>query len=227
MPGTWLALERSRPPRPSSPLPMKTLFVELLTSSIVLATCGCATLIGLEGPIESDSGAHPEDGLPAESTRRVFVTTGVSGGDMGGLTGADRICLDAANRAGVGGQWLAWLADDTDSPSTRFTRGEGGYSLIDGTVIATGWHDLVDGEVDAPINLDLTGSLISDVLVWSNVSVSGEAIGRMPNESCSNWAGDSDGSSGMTGDSGKIDSGWTHGANRPCTSQLHLYCFEQ
>ena len=89
------------------------------------------------GPDEID-GSPPCDG--AECT--VFVTSTRHDGDLGGLEGADDICQELSRVAGLSGSFKAWLSDDSDSPSSRFTHAETPYVLTDGARIASNWGEL-------------------------------------------------------------------------------------
>ncbi len=89
------------------------------------------------GPDEID-GSLPCD--EAECT--VFVTSTRHDGDLGGLEGADDICQELSRVAGLSGSFKAWLSDDSDSPSSRFTHAETPYVLTDGARIASNWGEL-------------------------------------------------------------------------------------
>src|SRR4051794_29230703 len=65
-------------------------------------------------------------------TCTVFLYTTLLSGDFGGLANADGICQVAADDAGLGGTYKAWLSDNTASPSTRFTRAAQPYVLPNG-----------------------------------------------------------------------------------------------
>lgn len=156
--------------------------------------------------------------------RTVFVTSGPYGGNLGGLTGADQRCADHASDAGLGGKYLAWLADATKGPSDRFTRDSAGYLLPDGGgLVAAGWTDLVDGTLQRRINVDEKGALGQDP-VWTNVAADGRPDGKT---SCSNWTS-SEAGTGSIGSTGALEKEWTtQGLMNPCFNVFRLYCFEQ
>lgn len=91
---------------------------------------------------------------------RVFVTsTQTAPGALGGVAGADRICQNLADAAGLGGRFMAWVSTRTSSPSTRFiTRPTVPYQTLDGTVIASSWDGLrMNGGLLAPIRITERG----------------------------------------------------------------------
>ncbi len=85
---------------------------------------------------------------------RGFLTSTTQDGDLGGLSGADATCQSLATSAGLPGTYRAWLSDDAQSPSTRFSRSSGPYQLLNGVTIANSWTDLTDGTLAASIALD-------------------------------------------------------------------------
>jgi len=50
---------------------------------------------------------------------RVFVTSSSWNGNLGGLSGAGAKCQQAADAAGLGGTWVAWLSDSTYDAKDR------------------------------------------------------------------------------------------------------------
>ncbi len=155
----------------------------------------------------------------------VFVTDSSYNGDLGGLAGADAICQAEAEAAGLGGTYKAWLSDIDDSPSTRFNQPELPYRLVDGTLVASGWSDLIVA-ITNPIYLSATGQLIND-RVWTNTwfdGTSGE--NENPTFTCNNWTTDSPDSGAVIGDSTRTDR-WTWDWVASCDYDFRLYCFQQ
>jgi hypothetical protein len=155
---------------------------------------------------------------------RVFVSSTVFGGNLSGLTGADSICQDLAEAAGLPGVYKAWLSDSTASPSTRFVRSTGPYRLVNGTKIADNWTDLTNGSLDAPINRTQAGNAVGDSnLVWTHTQTDGSALDGANH--CGNWAtatGDGD-----VGTDAASDATWTVNGFAACNTGHHLYCFQQ
>jgi hypothetical protein len=169
----------------------------------------------------STTGGGGAGGAPTEM--RVFLTSAVHDGDLGGIPGADTVCQDAA--AGLGGTWLPWLSAVDVSPATRFTRATVPYVLLDGTEIAASFDDLVDGTLAAPIDVDEAGNTLpaADMaMVWTGTGADGAAFGG----NCSDWMDDMSG--GVFGSPTATDATWSFLSGGVCTDQSrHLYCFEQ
>jgi hypothetical protein len=157
----------------------------------------------------------------------VFVTSSRHEGNLGGLAGADAICQDRAEAGGsraAPGVYLAWLSDATASPSTRFTQASVPYRLVDGTAIADDWADLVDGSLDAPIQVLESGSLAPPVhAVWTGT----ETDGTRDADDCAGWTTGSTGTFGLVGDHLGTTRRWTSGGLGGCGFTLALYCFQQ
>lgn len=194
--------------------------------------CGNVTETTRDAPVEAP--------IDATITKTVFVTSTRHSGALGGLLGADAIC-NARARAALAGNYMAWLADANLAPATRMSQHPGKYQLVDGTVIATSWSDLVDGSLAHPIDrteqdVQLGGvgcdaSLPTCPFIceggeaWSNVAANGTARAT---PSCSDWM--ATGALGTAGNVGKVTGAWTEGScdNIGCdVSLLPLLCFEQ
>jgi hypothetical protein len=159
------------------------------------------------------------------SPRLVFLSSTTVLASVGGVVGADAVCQSLADAAGLGGDWQAWLSDDSSSPATSFARSSQPYQLVDGTTIANDWADLTDGELAAPINLDETGQQwpVPPVDVWTATSVAGEQATASP---CGNWTV-ATGYAGI-GRANDAATGWTEGLIQACgNSSVRIYCFEQ
>ena len=140
-----------------------------------------------------------------------FVTSTASAGALGGLAGADETCVNLASAAGLPGEFLAWLADDTASPLTRFVQSAGPYLRTDGVRIADDWADLTDGTLLAPLNRDQTGAEVTGgVWTWTG---------------CDSW--NSTAGQGNFGRSYTEDSNWEFADTDACDYPRSLYCFKQ
>ncbi len=158
--------------------------------------------------------------------RIIFVTGSSSGGNLGGLAGADATCQANADNAGLVGTFQAWLSDGVDSPATRASQLGSVFVDPTGTVIANDWADLTDGTLDAGIDKTASGQAASG-LVWSNVTASGATSAGALH--CAGWTSGSSGVAGRVGEIGEIDSDWSNRASGlTCgTSTTRLYCIEQ
>ncbi len=167
----------------------------------------------------------------------MFITSGRYNGNLGGLEGADGKCQQCAEAAGLPGTYMAWLSDNTSSPSSRFTKYTLPYVLTNGTVVADGWDDLTDGSalaVELLIDMNQNAVPMSPLpWVWSNTRTDGSV---WTNDDCSNWT------SGVYNASIRGQSGapyyadhsmsehwvkWTQYYPYGCNSAFRIYCFEQ
>jgi hypothetical protein len=182
---------------------------------------------GTDAGPDSGTDAGPDSGTDAGldsgvSERRVFVTATLHNGDLGGLDGADQICASQASGAELEGEFKAWLSTGTSSAAERLTHSVVPYVLVDGTVVANDWDDLIDRSLAAPINLDARG-VPRGGDTWTGTLAIGDAYTQ------GDCAAFTSGSGGMAlcGSTGSIDAGWSQSATPACSTALRLYCFEQ
>ena len=171
---------------------------------------------------------------------RVFVTTQVFDGHIGGVDKADAFCNAAAFEENLGGRWKAWISQPGRYPANKdngFYRSEVPYKLLDnqnseGAVIASKWNDLTDGNLQNPINRFENGVQLPPPPVtrhvWSSTSVGGYLE---DDRHCDGWTigayDEWEGFTGMTGRAISSDSTWTRLSPYPCAIWRSLYCFEQ
>ncbi|MDO8429119.1 MAG: DUF1554 domain-containing protein [Candidatus Daviesbacteria bacterium] len=169
--------------------------------------------------------------------KRVFITSLLYNGDLGGLDGADLKCQARAQMTLLRGTWKAWLSDGTTHAVARFTR-TNQYRLIDGTPIASSWNDLTDGTIANYINMDQWGFSPVRHNAWTNTTSGGYIIERQANKNCDNWTSSANyytGVNGVThnetfsGISDSYASQWTQlpFGEASCDTEYRLYCFEQ
>jgi hypothetical protein len=158
---------------------------------------------------------------------RVFLSSTLHDGNLGGLSGADAKCQGLATSAGLPGTYKAWLSDSTSSPSSRFVPSTGPYRLVNGTTIAANWTDLTDGTLLAPISVTETGGGIGPTRVpWTHTKIDGSP-GGLHNVHCSNWSTNAAAVQGDVGRAVNSDSLWTDYSVFFCDTFRHLYCFQQ
>ncbi|HMA92526.1 MAG TPA: hypothetical protein VKP30_07560, partial [Polyangiaceae bacterium] len=156
--------------------------------------------------------------------RIVFVTSAVVTAKFGGITGADLLCADLARTAGLSGQYLVWMSDSSTSPATRFAQSGAPYVLVNGTVIANDWADLVDGQLAAPINVDEHGNPTFAAEVWTGSSADGTAA----TDTCADWTSTDPTVYGQQGVTDRADTGWSNVYLQFCDRALiRLMCFQQ
>ncbi|MEI8364413.1 MAG: chitobiase/beta-hexosaminidase C-terminal domain-containing protein [archaeon] len=156
----------------------------------------------------------------------VFHTDGWIRGDFGGFTFADDLCNAEASAAGLLGTYKAWLSDDTKSAASRLNHSLGPYKLVDSTVVAKNWVDLIDGDLFSPINLTADGELTKNDYSWTNTTINGSIAG----DSCGNWTNRfcAFGTFGLIGSITEMNNDWTEWqAVGCCQIKVGFYCFEQ
>ncbi|WP_434422235.1 DUF4215 domain-containing protein [Nannocystis pusilla] len=158
--------------------------------------------------------------------RVIFVTSTKFDGNLGGLSGADANCAEAAAPVDnlKGKSFKAWLSSGSNWPSKRLdTAYSGIYVLIDSTVVAAnGWADLTDGELLHPVDLTETKMKV-DAAPWTNTNADGTA----GTSHCEFWTSADSGPSGALGRTNATDAKWTDAmGTSPCDATRALYCIE-
>jgi hypothetical protein len=160
---------------------------------------------------------------------RVFLSSILHDGNLGGLSGADAKCQELAAAAGLPGTYKAWLSDSTGSPSTRFVRSTGPYRLVTGTTVAANFSDLTDGTLLAAIDVtEKGGGFGADAGAWTHTKIDGTpGGGGVSNLHCKSWSTNSDAFFGVVGLATSSDGSWTDATTNFCDTPQHLYCFQQ
>ena len=132
---------------------------------------------------------------------------------------------------------MAWLSDNTGSPSTRMTKAVVPYVLPNGVKIANNWNDLIDSAIIAAINVTELGGPPpqptfcgpAQTPVWTNTNTNGTQFDAMYN--CANWTGNNPNGPSIWGFADRIDQGWTlwcsGGACINPSFFAPIYCFQQ
>ena len=154
---------------------------------------------------------------------RIFRTATIQNADLGGIEGADGICAAQASAAGLQGEFKAWLSTVSLPVFDRVTRANGPYVLVDGTIVANGWDDLVDGSILAPINLD-AGGVVRAGEVWTGTLAIGGA--SFLGDDCAAFTSGTTGVA-LCGATDSTTSTWTENITPACSTLLGLYCIEQ
>ncbi|MBK8263302.1 MAG: DUF4215 domain-containing protein [Nannocystis sp.] len=200
------------------------------TSQCAWAKCGDGLV---QAGVEQcdDGNSQSDDGCSAMCEHeglRVFVSSSVHKGDLGGLAGADGLCQELADKAGLEGDWMAWLSDGLEGPADRFVT-KGGpqkYLRTDDVLIAGSWAALIDGNLDAPINRDENGNTPGNPAhVWTNTKVNGTVNSFTGN--CTGWIFGGGGVKGRRGKRDDAGTKWTDDGDDNCNADRRLYCFEQ
>jgi hypothetical protein len=117
---------------------------------------------------------------------------------------------------------MAWLSDASTSPVTRFAQATIPYALLDGTVIATSFADLLDGQLAAPLNRDEKNAVTSGAFAWTGT----KADGTVSSDTCNDWQV-AVAATGTRGSADATDATWTNAGVSGCYFPQRLFCFEQ
>ncbi len=195
--------------------------------------CGNGITDGFEACDDGDQDNNDECPNNCSGPDRVvFVTSVMFNGDFGGLVGADAQCQALATTAGLAGTFLAWLSTDTESPSTRMTQGLEPYVRTDGVQVAPNWAGLIDGTLDAPINVTELGGPVpvgntncaggGFPTVWTSTASNATSQGS----ACTNWT--SNVGSGRWGRADEVGGSWTSWCvGGLCDWVSPIYCVQQ
>jgi hypothetical protein len=181
-----------------------------LLSLLATVACGGADVD------DSFADAGADDG--GVTGQRMFVTRSTFEGQLGGLSGADQICQNAAAAASLGGDWTAWLSDGNQDAINRII-GEGPWQTVTGEEIFRNRAALSGSPLVGILEQEDGANASMFSSVWTGTKTGGTA--DTPN--CSEWTStEGEGRAGKTGSVG----GWTQSVNNACISMRHLYCFE-
>jgi hypothetical protein len=174
-------------------------------------------------PSPADSGSDAEASV-APRRRVVFVTQRSVAGNFGGLAGGDIICAAEAADAGLGGQFVAWLANGNPSfqAKSRFATDAGWYLTNDGGEVFSGPSAL--NNANGPkvgINRTARGEILDGGQVWTGLYGDGVPIGK----DCVGWTTTLD--DGVPGNVGSTATTWSVAAPDYCNTEKRLYCFEK
>jgi hypothetical protein len=188
--------------------------------------------------------------------RLVFVTSGAYNGDLmtagagaSGVEGADNLCNQHAQAAGLPGTYTAWVSVGSEYAKDRISGIGGPYYLPDevgefAEKVADDLNDILTCEgvfpdiecLDGPINRDENGAIL-DTRVWTGTRENGNAFGIDLSATCQAWTdgvGDGSGCTGSSGTGGRGRIGesphtrtfWTSTNFCGCQNLHHLYCFQ-
>lgn len=191
------------------------------------AGSSCSDSAECLGRCESFSGATGN-----VCTHRIFVTSGESTGDLGGISGGDQTCNRLAAAQNLGGTWRAILSSPNVHAKDRISLVGQLYSL-DGARIANNESDLWDGDLDAAIDRDESNNARA-ALVWTGTLPNGKWDGSdgedTPDDCGGDWTSTSGSEDGEVGYSADASDNWTHDGDGvsqlPCDKKAALYCVD-
>ena len=151
---------------------------------------------------------------------RIFVTSGTNDGDLGGQSGADAKCQQAASSANLGGTWKAILSHDTIDANAEIEMKSALYNLR-GDRVATSASQLWSGTLQNSVAVDETGS-DHHTPVWTGSSPDGTNTSK----DCRNWTSSAANATGTRGDSTQSDGDWLDVGKGTCERSAALYCVD-
>lgn len=154
-----------------------------------------------------------------------FATSTLHDGDLGGAAGADAICQDLADTAGLAGTYRAWISDSTRTPAGSM-RGNIPYLRVDGVQIAASTEDLLEGRIDDLISLDETGAPVAASGGSSDAWTGTNSDGTL-RRTCGDWTTADPSTKGHAGQTNQRIDDWTSSRDQACDQLHHLFCFEQ
>jgi len=174
---------------------------------------------------EGDPGTPVDAGAPETGPKgplKAFVSSTLTSGNIGGLTGADALCTNAAKAAGLPGTYRAWLSTTAVNAIDRVTA-DGPWQLVNGTEIAKTKADLAKGSLAQRFDKDEKGNTPppAEDRVWTATGPDGTFSAG----DCNAWGGT--GGQGLVGESEQTDGDWTALTNEACTEVNRVYCLQQ
>jgi hypothetical protein len=164
---------------------------------------------------------------------RVFVTSAMYDGRLGGMSGADATCSSRASAGALGGNWRAWLSDSSTAATNHIYASTGGYVLVDGTTtVATSFNALTSGSLSHAIDMSETGALIADgnTEVWTGIDVTSSLAngGFCTDPANHDWSSNTTSApTPLVGHLDATDSTWSAAYLQVCNrTNVRLYCFE-
>ena len=173
--------------------------------------------------------------INSQCAKRVFISSALYTGNLGGLGGADMKCQGLAVGKALGGTWKAWLSDRMTSAGARLSHFNGPYALLDGALVAADWAQFASANHLAPINLTeaktppsvgVGGCEPSKPAVWTATKDDGSL--RDMFTTCADWTSSSGNLAGAWGAAMATNFEWSHWCSGgSCSSTASLYCIEQ
>jgi hypothetical protein len=162
----------------------------------------------------------------ANGEHRIFVTSTIYSGNLGGYGGACAKCVQRAAAAGLQLTYKAVLSDNFGSAPERIQfHGGAIYKLNQsGQKTAVDLDGYLWNGIDATVNFDEWGATVGASFPWTGTENWGDPT---PANTCDDWR-DNDGLffNGRVGSTTSI-SGWLSVGNSLCNSSRKLYCISQ
>jgi hypothetical protein len=166
-------------------------------------------------------------------SKRVFLSSALYYGNLGGLAGADAQCQTLAKNVGLPGTFKAWLSDAKTSAHARLTHATIPYTLVapassPGPIVAKNWNDFTVGMLHTAITQTETGRSVSSApYVWTNTKADGTLASPNLSFTCQDWTMTASSIDGGVGFSQHTEAPWTQHSSQNCALTARLYCVEQ
>jgi hypothetical protein len=163
----------------------------------------------------------------AAANNIVFVASKQFTGNLGGVSGAQGSCAQAATSAGLPGHYVPWLATSVSSAVTALGSATG-WVRLDGLPFANaigtsgGTTGLVNGQVYYPPEITELGTVHAGP-VWTTAQENGAAV--FGGDTCSDWTSASSTAAAFWGDSSTGSTDWTLYSSPFCSYTASIYCF--
>lgn len=154
--------------------------------------------------------------------KRVFVTSGTTTADLGGLAGADAKCKAAADAANLGGAWVAFLSVKNQQDARDRPTAAGPWHLVNGELAITK-AQLSKNPITHAINRDENDKRVFGGFVWTGSGGNGSFF----DDDCAGFTSMAAADHASTGNPTAIDNLWLATRAGDCNEQNRLYCFEQ
>ena len=159
---------------------------------------------------------------------RVFVTSTLQSGDLGGLAGADAICAARAAAGGLPGTYVAWLSTGSVNAISRLGTARG-FVRIDGKPFANSAADIVANRIFNPMRINESGADVSSGISpgASTLTVFTGTLGNgtvATGATCDDYTNAS--GSARRGEVSGGPVSWTARQDSNCSTIRRLYCFQ-
>lgn len=188
----------------------------------------CVAYICVSCGIEAGGDVETSDGVNLNE-HRIFVSSTTTDGNMGGLSGADTICSNAASGANLTRTYKALVSGSGTNENAKERLSFSGpiYTVSSGVknlVAASGtalWNSS-SSNLSNRVNRDENGNTVS-AGVWTGTNSDGSLT---PSNNCSDWSSST--ANAFFGSTDQFDDRWVESNTASCsTNTLRVYCVSQ
>lgn len=138
------------------------------------------------------------------------------------LDGFDQWCQVAGNGISSGSEWKALMRDSSNSVESRLYQSEQPYVMVDETIVANNWNELISGNLQAPLNKRHDGTVVNGT-VWTGMSNDID----LALDTCDDWMSIEPDYSAIIGNIGATGDSWLNSGRGSCDVGRRFYCVEQ